>query len=136
MPVSITGTRMGRPDYSVSAEKVAVSTYKADQEPYNKCYEFSLSPGWFGMVNLTVPSGKKLILRNVLASCASKTLITIEIYRDGSLVGAITDYQRCNWFSKEGLIFDEGETMQVRVYNQGDVTVEFTLNLNGLYENV
>lgn len=127
---------MGRPDYSIVAERVAIPTYKAEQESYSGTTSSTIAAGSYIAITDSPASGKKIILRDVFASCNANLNIEIQVYNyeSGSYVlkGTAYDYQSVDLVFKGGI--EVTNTLLIYIINNGDASAAFSATYAGILE--
>jgi len=130
---------MGRPDYSVIAQRVAIPTYKAEQESYLGTYAaLTIGSGSYAQLTDSPSSGKKIILRDIFASCDANLNLEIQIYvlENGSWVlkGDCYNYQSADLTFKGGI--EITTSFLIYLINRGDKTATFSITYSGILETL
>jgi hypothetical protein len=142
MPIKITPIRIGRPDYSQIVERIAVPSYKPEQEPFELTWDTTIAPGdsaWKRIIE--VPEGKRFVFYDGIVSADTNTLLQV-VFSFSPATGPMTElwkwtYQLVHIHTPIGVTLGPGGMLDLTVYNWSSTeTVTIFVTVLGMLEVV
>lgn len=137
MTLKVLGLRVGRPDYSAVVERVAVPTFKIEQENLSIFRAMGLDPNETNEYLVKPPpEGLRNIWRVIMVSADSTVLLKLRFFSPQLPILSPTyfGYQNIEVIISDGFPQPYGYDLKFEVTNLGDTTATVYLNAFGVRE--